>query len=49
LAKTASQRHLKIVSLLRRQERMKKVIEKLAEIKYLLSYSGFTPALLGKI
>ena len=41
LAKKASERHLKIVRLLRRQESMKKTLDKLAEIKYNLSYVGF--------
>ena len=45
LAKKASERHLKIVRLLRRQESMKKTLDKLAEIKYNLSYLGFIPRL----
>jgi hypothetical protein len=35
IARNASQRHLKIVGLLRRQERLKGLLGKLGELKYL--------------
>ena len=44
VARTASERHLKIVRLLRRQERLKGVLSKLSELKYRWVDAGYTPA-----
>ena len=36
VAKTASERHIKIVGLLKKQERLKKILGHLDEIKYVV-------------